>query len=193
MTSSAFLGTSRCDEFVVVLVQAEDLHGAFQVLQRHHRVGFAALFGNALLHLHHQAADARHVAVGQCGQLAGVVEGVFFQDRRERRQRMAGDVEAEQFLFVRQQFVLRPFGQLLFRLRRRPRRAPPTCQTACPGPRCRSWMMPAARVKHAVDLGKQRRARFAKAIARAGLDQGLQHFAVDSAAVHPLAQFGQRA
>ena len=79
---------------------------------------------------------------------------------------MAGDVEAEQFLFVREQFVLRPFGHCLSRLR--------FCVA-------RSDQHPKKRVLAAlpvvedaggarqdvVDLGEHRGAGFAKAIARA--------------------------
>ena len=46
--------------------------------------------------------------------------------------------------------------------------------------------------QHAVDFGEHRRARFAEAIARAGFDQRLQHFAVDRAAIDPLAKVGKR-
>ena len=61
-----------------------------------------------------------------------VCDGIFFQDRREGRERMAGDVKAEQFLFVREQFVLRPFRQLSLRFGAALPRAPPICRTACP-------------------------------------------------------------
>jgi len=44
----------------------------------------------------------RVMAIGQRGQLVGGVDGVFFEDRRVGREWMAGDVEAEQFLFMGQ-------------------------------------------------------------------------------------------
>ena len=49
---------------------------------------------------------------GSSASLAVFASAIFFQNRRERRQRMAGDVKSEQFLFVREQFVLRPFRQI---------------------------------------------------------------------------------
>ena len=121
MTRIALFGFEQRAEFVVILVHHEHLHRAFQIFERHHRIRLAGFFGNAVLHRRDQAADARQAAVRQFRQLRGVRQRVFFQNRRERRQRMAGDVKTEQFLFVREQFVLRPFGQIAdgFRHRRR--------------------------------------------------------------------------
>ena len=58
---------------------------------------------------------------GSSASLAVFVQRILFQQRHQRRERMAGDVKAEQFLFVREQFVLRPFRQIGdgFRHRRR--------------------------------------------------------------------------
>ena len=68
--------------FVVVLVQAEHLHRAFQVLQRHHRVGLAALLGDALLHRGDQPADARQAAGLQLRQRGRVGQRILLQNRR---------------------------------------------------------------------------------------------------------------
>ena len=112
---------------------------------------------------------------GNSASFGGVGQRVFFQDRRERRQRMAGDVEAEQFLFVREQFVLRPFGQIAdgFRHRRRfflQRAEERTLAFLFVGKNARR-----AR-QRAFDLREQRRARLAEGIARAGFDERFQDF-----------------
>ena len=137
------------------------------------------------------AADARQAAVGQFGQLGGVRQRIFFQNRRERRQRMAGDVKTEQLLFVREQFVLRPFRQIAdgfghrrrFFLQRAEERALPFLLVGQNARRAR---------QRAFDLREQRRARLAKAIARAGFDERFENFPVHRPAIHALAQIRKR-
>ena len=104
---------------------------------------------------------------------------------------MAGDIKSEQFLFVREQFVLRPFGQIAdgFRHRRRfflQRAEERALAFLFVGQNARR-----AR-QRALDLREQRRARLAEAIARAGFDERFQRFPAQRAAVHALAQFGKR-
>src|SRR6202034_2246362 len=64
---------------------------------------------------------ARHAAVWQFHELGRGVQAILLQQRRQRRQRMTRHIKAEQFLFVRQQFVLRPLGQTADGLGRRRR------------------------------------------------------------------------
>ncbi len=90
-----------------------------------------------------------------------------------------------------QQFVLRPFGQLLF---------PFGFVFGFVLQHAEKGVLPSLPVlddargarQDAVNLAEQGRPIFAQAIARAGFDQRLQHLAVDSAAIDPLAKFGER-
>ena len=104
---------------------------------------------------------------------------------------MTGNVEAEQFLFKSEQFVLRPFGQFLHRVRHRrflllqhaeQRALPPQAV----GDNARS-----AR-QRTVDLRKQRRARLAQTITRSGFDKRFQGFSIHGARIDTLAQVGER-
>ena len=171
-------------EFVVV-VHHEQLHRAFQILQRHHRIRLAGFFGEAVRDRRDHAADARQAAVRQFGELGGVRERIFFQQRHQRRQRMAGDVKSEQFLFVREQFVLRPFGQIANRFRHRRRFFFQRAEE-----RALAFLFVGQNARRArqraLDLREQRRARLAEAIARAGFDQCFQGF--PSACVRPRAR-----
>ena len=189
----ALFGNEQFAVFVVVFVHAEDLHGAFQIFERHHGVRFAAFLGDALLHGGDQAADARQAAVRQLRQRDRCCASAYlFQNRRKGRQRMAGDVKAEQFFFVREQFVLRPFGQIAFAsgMRRRfflqQRRTASFARVAGPE------MMLAARAS-VRSICANRVARVSpKAIAGAGFDERFQDFAVHGAAIDALAQVRER-
>ena len=70
---------------VVVLVHHEHLHRTFEVLQRHHRVRFVGLFGDAVLDRGNQAPDARHAAIGQLRQRRCLVQTILLNERRVRR------------------------------------------------------------------------------------------------------------
>ena len=104
---------------------------------------------------------------------------------------MAGDVETEQLFFMRQQFVLRPFGEVAdafghggrFFFQRAEQRALALLLVRQNAGRAREG---------ALDLGEQRRARLAKGVAGAGFDERFERFAGDRTAIHALAQFGQR-
>ena len=129
---------------------------------------------------------------GSSASFAVFARAIFFQDRRERRQRMASQfIKSEQLLFVREQFVLRPFRQIADALRHRRRfflqRAEeralsllPVQQNASPrGPACARFAQTAS-------------PPVAEAIARAGFNQGFQRFSPQRPAIHALAQFGKR-
>jgi hypothetical protein len=88
------------------------LHRAFQILERHHRIGLAGFFGTPCCTAAIMPPMRVSAAVGQFARVWRCRQSEYFSsNRRERRQRMAGDVKAQQFLFVREQFMLRPFGQ----------------------------------------------------------------------------------
>ena len=115
-------GLVRQDQVAIsleILIHAEDLDRAFEVLECHQRVRFAGFFGDAILHRGDQTADARHATVGKLVERGRCVQAKSFDERREGRQRVAGDVKTEQLFFVGEQFVLRPFGQWLHRFRHR--------------------------------------------------------------------------
>src|SRR5208283_142346 len=104
---------------------------------------------------------------------------------------MAGDVKSQQLFFVREQFVLRPFGQVAdgFRHRRRffLQRAEERTLSALAigGDACGA-------AQSAFDLGAKRGARLPKTVASAGFDERFKNFAVHRASVHALAQIRKR-
>src|SRR3954466_5697955 len=53
-----FADRQQFPELIVVLIHAEDLHGALEVLHRDHRVWLAALLGDAVLDDRDHPADA---------------------------------------------------------------------------------------------------------------------------------------
>ena len=100
---------------------------------------------------------------------------------------MAGDVEAEQFLFVSQQLVLRPLRQPDHRLRHRrflflqhaKERTLPALAVGGDARRAR---------ERAVNLPEERGAGFTETIAGAGFDKRFEHFAVHGARIDAFAQ-----
>ena len=177
--------------FVEVFVHAKHLHRSFEVFQSHHRVGLVGLFGNAVLDRGDQTTNARHAAVWQLRQRRRLVQAIFLKQRRVRRQRMAGDVETEQLLFVGEQFVLRPFGQFLHRLQHRRFLLLQHAEQGALSPLPVGDNARRAR-KRPVNLREQRRARIAETITRAGFDERFQCFPVHRARIDTLAQVGER-
>ena len=99
---------------------------------------------------------------------------------------MAGDVETEQFLFVGEQFVLRPFRQFHHRFRHRRFLFPQHAEERALSALTVGGDARRAR-ERAVDLSKQGGAGFPETIARAGFGERFEHFAVHRAGVHPFA------
>src|ERR1035438_9236159 len=104
---------------------------------------------------------------------------------------MSGDVKSKQLFFVREQFVLRPFGQVAdgFRHRRRffLQRAEERTLSALA---ISSNACGAA--QSAFDLCAKRGARLPKTVASAGFDERFKNFPIHGAAVHALAQIRKR-
>src|ERR1043165_9337055 len=104
---------------------------------------------------------------------------------------MAGHVEAKQFLFMREQFMLRPLREACNRLRHGWRLFfQPAEQGAL------SFLLIRLNARRprkcALDLCEQRSASLAKAVARTTFDQCFKNLLVDRAAVHALTKVGER-
>ena len=114
------------------------------------------------------------------------MERVLFQQRHIRRERMPGNVEAQQLLLRREQLVLRPFGKSAAGVR---------LGRGAFFQHAEKRTLPALAVGHdaggpgqsTVNRSVKGGARFAETIAGAALDEGFQDFAVDGPQIHPLA------
>ncbi len=99
---------------------------------------------------------------------------------------MAGDVKSQKFFFVREQFVLRPFGQVGNRFGHRRRFFLERAEE-----RALSFLFVRKNARRArqraLNLREQRRAGLSERIARAGFDKRFNRFSRQRTAIHAFA------
>ena len=135
--------------------------------------------------------DARAVAAG--GQLGGRGDAERLGHALEAGQRVARDVEAEDFLLVAQALIVLPLGHDGRRLRPCAASARPPAEIEERGLALGTLALLAlAGFEREIALGQQVRAGEPERVERAGLDQALDHAPVDQAQVDAHAEVLQR-
>ena len=177
---------------LVGLGEHRHLDGAGHVLQGEEGHPVAAL-GRRLLDRRDvtEERDARAVAAGS--QLGGRGDAERLGHALEAGQRVARDVEAEDFLLVPQALIVLPLGHDGGRLRLARRRGRRRQQIEERGLALGALALLAlAGFEREIALGQQVRAGQPERVERAGLDQALDHAPVDQAQVDAHAEVLQR-